>query len=172
MYRGFASKVLPLCASAPVGERSSASCTSTQQQQFSWAVNFGSGVSVIGYVTLFLRPLGMGPWSHGLSCAGSLLILCPVRRPLVSFPLRALRTTITWHGCTTRSWPCFRIVLPPRWRNVGYLEVDDNFWVSLQVVFRCSRPRVHQGMCAPGLRSHPLSRGLHIMPFNPHVFPA
>ena len=25
---------------------------------------------------------------------------------------------------------------------------------------------VPQGMCAPGLRSHPLSRGLHIMPFT------
>ena len=54
----FASKVRPLCASAPVGQLQ----LRTQQQQFSWAVNLAAGFSLIGYVTLFLRPLG---WVYG-----------------------------------------------------------------------------------------------------------
>ena len=167
MYRGFASNVLPLCASAPVGERSSVSCSSELSSSSSHGQSIlAAGFSFIGFVTLFLRPLGMGLGSQGLSCTRSRLILCPFRRPLVLFPLRALATTFTWHGCTTRSRPCSRNILPQRWQIVGYLEVDDNFWVSLQVVFRCSRLRVPQGMCAPGLRSHPLSRGFHIMPFT------
>ena len=47
------------------------------------------------HVTLFLRPLGIGLWSHGLSSALDLLNLCPVRRPLVSRLLQALGTTVS-----------------------------------------------------------------------------
>ena len=42
----------------------------------------------------------MGLCSHGLSCTRSRLILCPVRRPLVLFLLRALL-----HGMVVQPGP-------------------------------------------------------------------
>ena len=186
MHRGFASNVLPLCASAPVGERSSVSCSSELSSSSSHGQSIlAAGFSFIGFVTLYLRPLGMGLWSHGLSCTRSRLILCPVRRPLVLFPLRALGTTITWHGCTTRSRPCSRIILPPRWRNIGYLEVDDNFWVFSSGGFpvqsatgapRHVRPRSALASSLKGSSHYAVHPGSRPVSFpgsgDPHVFPA
>ena len=144
---------------------------------------FCSGVFF--YVTLFLRPLGLGLWLHGLSCTRSLLILCPVRRSLVSFPLLALGTIITWHGCTTRSWPCSQIILPSRWRNVGYLEVDDSFWVFSSGGFpvqsatgapRHVRPRSAPASSLKGSSHYAVHPGSRPVSFpgrgDPHVFPA
>ena len=109
----------------------------TQQQQFSWAVSFGSVVSSTGYATLFLRSLGMGLWSHRLSFALSLLTLCLSRCPLVSLNWRVPSTSTTWHGCrvvslvipcarsqTHRGYPCIlttrsrtssQVLLVPHW---------------------------------------------------------
>ena len=101
VHRGFASNVLTLCAFR----------TSRQKKQCQLQLRthgqsiLAAGFPFIGFVTLFLRPLTMGLCSHGLSCTRSRLILCPVRRPLVLFPLRALgTTTISANIITDSTW--------------------------------------------------------------------
>ena len=82
----------------------------TQHQHSLWAVFFGSAASAIGYVTLFLRPLGMGLWSHRLLRTLCLLTLVHFHRPFVSLLWRVPSTSTTSHGCRVVSLviPCER----------------------------------------------------------------
>ena len=126
----------------------------TQHQHFLWAVFFGSAASAIGYGTLFLRPLGMGLWSHRLLRTLRLLTLVHSHRPLVSLLWRVPSTSATLHGCrvslvipcarsqtlhrypstwTTRFRQSSRVLLVPLWSILLYLEVRDEF--SLAVFF-------------------------------------
>ena len=139
MHRGIAPNVLLLCASAAAGEAVSAAAQNSAAAVFMESI-LAAGFSFIGFVTLFLRPLGMGLWSHGLSCTRSRLIQF---RPLVLLLLRAFGTTITWHRCT-----------PVPGRAPRQLA---EYWVSRSgLLFKWFSGAVGYGC----------PKGLHIVPFT------
>ena len=127
---------------------------------------FWQRASFIVHVTLILRPLGMGLWSHGLSSALDLLNLCLVRRSLVSRLLPALGTTVS--GMVVQPCPgrVPGLFILHTGGMIVYLEVDYKFCFSLQVVIRCSLLRVLRSMCAAGRRLHTFSRAFHFMLFT------
>ena len=120
-----ASKVLPLCVSAQVGERSRVRCSSELgRRSFLWAVNFGSVVHLTGCATWFLQPSGMGLSSHGPPHALSLRIRCPVGHLLVSLRVWALVAIFMSRGCRVAS----HVTLCETWQILLRLQ---SFWTAL-----------------------------------------